>query len=182
MGRRSLAVVFLLFVATGLSAQVLTIYTTLKPRPNMYQQHSGLTLSHTNNSSLEWAMPFTPNKDYLIVEVQIALSWVSGFNGATVSICEDKNGLPGVSLQDYNVQDLPIFGQSPENVKILKYSKGVRVYAKKQYWIVARSANLSDERWNLSISSNGPIAKNQNNGGWTVSNGPLGAVGIFGVL
>jgi len=181
MGKRSLAVTLLL-LAMPVCAQVTTIYNNLAPLPNLYNKTSGLTLEHTSNSSLEWAMPFTPHADYLIIEVQIAISWVSGFNGATVSICEDKNGLPGMSLRDYNVQDLPTFGQSSRNIKILKYSKGVKVYGKKQYWIAAKSVNLSSDKWNLTFNPmNGPIAKNQNNGGWTVANGPLGALAIFGV-
>ena len=164
-----------------LPSSLITIYTNLGPRPNWFNCHAGLRVSQIAPIE-EWAMPFTPQGDYLLVEVQVALTWVSGFNKATVSIYTDQGGLPGTSIRDYPLSNLPKFGVSCY-LDNLKFSPGVKLQKGKQYWVVAKAANLSNDKWNLTYNgANGTIARKLGTAGWTVNNSaPLGALAVLAV-
>jgi len=52
----------------------------------------------------------------------------------------------------------------------------------KQYWIVTKSANLSDDKWNLTYNgANGTIAYKLGTADWTSKRGPLGALAVLAV-
>lgn len=145
---------------------------------------TGYTISGPNSAVGDtWAdaMPFTPASDDTITKVIIAIGYVAGANGVTVSVNEDAGGLPGNALQSFELTGLESFGSC---CLFETSNASIPVAAGTQYWVVvATSDDTSDTwdawNWNLTDQTDRPFAF-FNNGVWQQTSGVLAAFAVVG--
>jgi hypothetical protein len=102
------------------------------------------------------AAPVTPTSDFTLTQVQLALNYLSGTNGAVVQLVNSVNGAPGSTvLETWTVSSLPYLGPPPA-VITLNSTGTVILHALTQYWLVAAgsAADTLDVWWvnNLNLS------------------------------
>jgi len=163
------------------SPHLVTIYSNLGSSTDAYTDNAGWNVAGPNSilGESQWiAMPFTPAANSTVTQIKIAVEYGnSGTNGFTLSL----NCPITVPLKTWEVKNLPTFG----TCCTLDVAKGkIKVKKGKQCWVVAQTDSTNgdafdfwDYTWN---DSTGPYAYNINNGGWTPTNGPLSAFGVFG--
>jgi len=127
------------------------------------------------------AMPFTPAVNDTLTRVLVAVGYVTGTNGVTVSVNEDAGGLPGDALQTFEETGLRNFGSC---CAVETVGANIAVTAGTQYWVVvATGPNTSDtwDAWNLNVTDQAakPFAF-FNNGVWQPANGILAAFAVIG--
>lgn len=127
------------------------------------------------------AAAFTPTTDFTLSQVDIALSNVSGTNGATVELVNDASGLPSSTvLESWNLSGLPPYLSSytPES---LVSSGGVTLSHGTQYWIVALPADSStSDGWNWNIQGEVGVASNDGFGWYYSSTFTTPAFDVLG--
>ena len=127
------------------------------------------------------AMPFTPAVNDTIRKILVAVGYVTGTNGVTVSINEDAGGLPGNALETFDKAGLQQFGSC---CIVETVDARIPVAAGTQYWVVvATSVDTSDtwDAWNLNVTdqTSQPFAF-FNNGVWEPTSGILAAFAVLG--
>ena len=127
------------------------------------------------------AMPFTPAVNDTLEKVLVAVGYVTGTNGVTVSVNEDAGGLPGDALQTFEKTGLQSFGSC---CRVATVGANIPVTAGTQYWVVvATSVNTSDtwDAWNFNVTDQAahPFAS-FSNGVWSPANGILSAFAVIG--
>jgi hypothetical protein len=127
------------------------------------------------------AMPISPSADYALSQIDIALSFASGTNSATVTLNEDSAGKPGAILLNWNLASLPAFGTCCI-VTTLTPSSLTFLMAAAQYWLVASpgtpDASLA---WNLNnVGATGLLELNNGNGFFIPPHLELGALEVLG--
>lgn len=150
-----------------------------------YNCCTGYTISGPDSPVADtWAhaMPFTPAVNDTIKKVLVAVGYVTGTNGVTVSVNEDAGGLPGNALQTFSLIGLQNFG-SCCLVEIADAHR-IPVAAGTQYWVVvATSDDTSDTwdawNWNVTDQTAQPYAF-FNNGVWQQASGILSAFAVLG--
>jgi hypothetical protein len=128
------------------------------------------------------ANPFTSSGNYQLSQIDLALSFLSGTNSATVTLNSDSSGLPGAVLATWNLSSLPVFGTCC-TVETLTPSSTVFLSAGTQYWIVAApGASNTWDAWNLNnTGATGLIAFDNGTGFFGVSGRTLSAFDVLGV-
>lgn len=99
----------------------------------------GATVSGPNAATLvQWweGVPFTPNKNYLLKAVVVAIGYVSGTNEVILSLNNDDNGVPGSVIYSWTVGSLPDAG-SCCSVSVGSNEAGIPVTQGTRYWITA---------------------------------------------
>lgn len=155
------------------AAKLKTIYSNLGSKTDAYYDGSGYFVMGATNTlygySQDIALPFTPKKNATLTKVSAALQFYGyGTNAAVLGLYSDSAGLPGTKIFQKDVKNLPTFGTCCTLVSAT--NKGVKVKKGTQYWIVGTtdsnsttSVNTWDFIWNEDV---GPIAFQQNSGGW----------------
>lgn len=124
------------------------------------------------------AMPFRPAADALVRKIQLALTYISGTNAATVSIHANAAGLPGEILASLELTDLPAFGSCCEIMK--GTIRPLLVRAGETYWVVATVPDGARAGWNHnSIGARGVFAIDLGDG-WKQVRGSPGAFRVIG--
>ena len=165
------------------------IFNNFGPALNAYNSGTGWTVSETGSlvgTLFENANAFTPSVGGQITRIDIALSWVSGTNNATVELVQDNGGLPtGQVLGAWSVA-----GQAPLGsccaVTTINTGRLIPVGAGRQYWLVAipgpNVLNDTWDAWNWTYNgaSTGPNMS-YSAGFWADNTGqPSGAFDIVG--
>jgi hypothetical protein len=128
------------------------------------------------------ATAFTPRAAATLIEIQIAIEWVNGQNGAIVTLNPDKGGVPSTKvLHTWHFKNLHSAGTCCQ-LSHAKLKTGIKLAKGKQYWIVAMCPTTTWDAWNLnSTNVIGTIAQQNNGGTWSVfTNQTAGAMGLFG--
>jgi hypothetical protein len=128
------------------------------------------------------ATAFTPKAAVTLTEIQIAIEWVNGTNGAIVTLNPDKAGVPSTKvLHKWNFKNLHSAGSCCA-LSTGKVKTGIKLAKGKQYWIVAMCPTDTWAAWNInSTGVLGTFAQQNYGGTWNVfTNQDVGAMGLFG--
>ncbi|HVZ16584.1 MAG TPA: choice-of-anchor R domain-containing protein [Terriglobales bacterium] len=115
-----------------------------------YQCCVGGTLGGPN-SPVGWviqANQFTAGVSGSVSEIDVAIGWVTGTNGATVSLWTDNGGIPGVQLGSWDIGPLPNFGTNPPDHSTITGISGINVTAGQTYFLMASTPNDTWDAWN----------------------------------
>jgi PEP-CTERM motif len=99
-------------------------------------------------------------------QITIALGFVTGDNGATISLWTDSGGVPGTNLTGFiNAPPAPVFGTCCDFTSVT--FAGVPITAGDQYFVVVEADNVTWDAWNW--NDTGAIGQlDQNSGsGWS---------------
>ncbi len=161
------------------------IVNTFNTDPNnAYDCCNGWTVSATGSITgfqQDVAMPFTPNKNYAVKTITVAVGYVAGTNGVSVSLNADAGGLPGAVIKKASVTGLPVFGTCCVTASI--GAKGSPVTAGTQYWVVVKTDKKTADTWDAwnmnNLGVTGDFAFNTGTG-WQLTNGPTAAYSVMG--
>jgi hypothetical protein len=87
------------------------------------------------------AVPFTPDKNYVVTAINFAMSHDGGSNGVIVSLNADDNGKPGAEIRTATLTDLPEWDRYSGACCVIASFRAVDapVTAGTQYWVVAKT-------------------------------------------
>jgi hypothetical protein len=112
------------------------------------------------NSPVGWiiqANQFTAAAGGNVSEIDVAIGYVTGTNGATVSLWTDNGGIPGAQLGTWNIGPLPVFGTCCDYEAITGIS-GVSITQGQSYFLMASTPNDTWDAWNYnSIGDTGLV-------------------------
>jgi hypothetical protein len=163
------------------------IYNNFSTYPlGVYWCCSGWTISGPNSpigATYADGMPFTPAANGTVNRIAVAVGYVTGTNGVTVSLNNDAGGLPGSVIGKFDLSGLPAFGSCC--VTEFKASgHGAPVTAGTQYWVVVQTSNNTADTWDAwnENDTNQTIQTFafDNNGSWGLVSGVLGAFAVTG--
>jgi len=170
------------------SAKLKTIYSNLgSSSTDVYNCCSGWTIGGSSGAAGEqWiAMPFTPKKASTIKQIDVAVGYVSGTNEIVISLDADTSGLPGKTIHKWHFKNMPTFG-SCCTLDTVKYAKGLKVKAKKQYWVTVTTDATDADLWGawnqVYNGASGGWAYSANGGPWTATSGTLSAYDVLGTV
>jgi hypothetical protein len=116
------------------------------------------------------ANQFTPSRNGLVVQIDVALGHVTGSNSATIELAADNGGVPGAVLRSWSVSGQPAFGTCCTVTTVQSYPP-ISVFAGTTYWVIASAASDTWDAWNWnSIGQVGNVAFDTGSG-WTVVSG-----------
>ena len=161
-----------------------TIYNNLGTGTNVYNCCSGWTMS--GSSSLighEWdtATAFTPKAAVVLTRIRVAIEYVTGTNGATVTLNTDSGGMPSSTiLHTWNFTNLHAAGSCCQ--LSVGFMRGIRLKKGKQYWLVATTPSDTWDAWNVnSTGALGTFAQREDLGSWSIfTNSSSGAMALYG--
>ena len=130
-------------------------------------------------SLVQWlGMPFTPERDAVVVKIQLALELFRGTDRLSVSLRDDADGVPGRAMRTFKISHVRAVGSCCD---VEAVAPGVPVEASRVYWVDVRANADTWAGWNLnSIYATGVIAYNNGNGWMTFDTLP-GAFRVMGV-
>jgi len=102
------------------------------------------------NSPVGWiiqANEFTALATGSVSEIDVAIGFVVGTNGATVSLWTDNNGIPGAQLGTWDISNLPAFGTCCA-VSTITGINGINVTTGTSYFLMASTPNDTWDAWN----------------------------------
>ena len=148
-----------------------------------YNSSRGLTISGTQSTPgfIEWGEAFTPHARFDLAEIRMALGWVTGVNGVTVSLDTNNGSGPGTPLASWSFVGLPQFGTTNSIVHTMTFANGIVLQPGQTYWLVtAPFAANTQAVWNL--NSTGVVGLGAVNFGnvWLTTTGPSGAFEVLG--
>jgi hypothetical protein len=166
--------------ASTLPAMAGTAYDNLGSPPS-YQTGSGWTIGGSSSQVglVEDAQLFTSLVSGNVNEIDVALGWVNGTNGATVSLWTDSGGAPGTELFSAAVSNQPQFGTTGSIITSVAVS-GVSLTSGDNYFVVIEGDSTTWDAWNL--NDTGAVGQlDQNSGsGWNQFPGQtLGGMAVF---
>jgi uncharacterized protein (TIGR03437 family) len=127
------------------------------------------------------ASPFTPSGNFILTQVDLALGWSSGTNGAIIDLVNDQNGVPGTSiLESWNISSLPSTG--PNALTTLTSNGTVLLTQGTPYWLVAKGA-ASDtlDFWDgNNLGFTGAASSLDQGASWTSGASNLSAFDVLG--
>jgi hypothetical protein len=161
------------------------IYSNFNVNPDSaYDCCGGWTVSAVGSivgSQQEIAMPFTPDADYIVRSINVAVGYVTGTNGVAITLNEDAGGIPGKAIKKATVTGLPTFGTCCVTASV--GSSGSVVTGGTQYWVVVKTNQVSADTWNAwnfnNIGQIGTFAFNTGLG-WQVATDALSAFSVMG--
>jgi hypothetical protein len=166
--------------ASAASGQVV-IYSNLGPGGS-YSVGGGFCVSGLGSSCAVYeaiAMPFTGNGGR-VTQIDMALTYSSGTNHATVQVAADNGGVPGQVLGTWSVANQPPF-HTCCTLTTVAVSPSISVAAGRKYWVVANpGSNDTFDVWNITYNLlTGSSAINQGSG-WTPTYDYLSAFDVLG--
>lgn len=127
------------------------------------------------------ANEFTSQGDFSVNQIDLALTWLIGTNGAVVSLWTDGGGIPGSQLGSWSVSNLPQFGTTSNQVATIAGITGVQVLTGNNYFLmVAPTDSTTWDAWNLNIVGAVGLVDQQVDGVWTLF--PGSTLSAFDVL
>jgi PEP-CTERM motif len=148
-----------------------------------YSSKTGLAIAGTQSMPgfVEWGEAFTPHARFDLTEIRMALGWVAGVNGVTVSLDSNNGGGPGKALASWSFVGLPQFGTTNSIVQTMTSAHGIVLQPSQTYWLVtAPFAANTQAVWNL--NSTGVIGLGAVKFGdvWFTAQVPSGAFEVLG--
>jgi len=159
-------------------------YSNFGSSSSPYICNVGYTVSDGSPINTEYtpASQFVSNKTGSTSSILIAVGFVTGTNGARVSLDKDCNGVPCGTVDKThlcagNISKLPTFGQSCNRAErfkcVAKLTKG------QPYWVYVEAPDNSWDAWNLADTATGTTGESTNDGTWATGSG--GSLGAFSV-
>jgi hypothetical protein len=90
------------------------------------------------------AAAFTSDTTRLLTEIDVALSYSSGTNGADISLYSGQYGLPAVLLKTWHVTNIPI-SASCCTPTVVKSRKGIPIQAGGEYWVAVSAGKKAPD-------------------------------------
>ena len=150
-----------------------------------YNCCSGWTISAVGSviGAQFWpAIQITLPTNESLTQLDVGVGYVTGTNAVQLAIYKDKKGLPGKMCWSGDASNLPTFG-STSTATVSATVKKCKFKANKPFWVAVQTdANSSDtwDAWNVSNTTNAPLAENTGSG-WTSSGTQAaGAVIVYG--
>ncbi len=148
-----------------------------------YNSGAGLAIAGTQSMPgfVEWGEPLTPNARFDLTGIKMALGWVAGVNGVTVSLDTNNGGAPGRALASWSFVGLPPLGTTNSIVQTMAFAHGIVLQPGQTYWLVtAPFAANTQAVWNFnSTGVNGLGAVNFGNV-WLATQVTSGAFEVLG--
>lgn len=147
-------------------ASVSFAYDNLGSPPG-YQCCSGWTIGGAGSpvGLTEDAQLFTSLVTGNATQIDVALGFVTGDNGATISLWTDVGGAPGSNLSGFvTAPPAPVFGSSTTQLTTVTFA-GVPIVAGQQYFVVIEADNVTWDAWNWNdTGAIGQLDQNSGNG------------------
>jgi hypothetical protein len=165
--------------ASTLPAMADTAYDNLGSPPS-YQAGTGWTVGGSSSQVglVEDAELFTSLVSGNVNEIDVALGFVNGQNGATVSLWTNSGGAPGVELFSASVSNQPVFGSTGSIITAVSVS-GVSLTAGQDYFVVIEGDSTTWDAWNWSNSATGQLDQNTGSGWNQFAGQPTGGMAVF---
>jgi len=131
------------------------------------------------------AAPFTPAGNFDLSQIDLALGFLSGTNGAIINLVNSSGGLPGTSiLESWTVTNVPPTGPfTLTPVLTLLSPGGVKLNNGTGYWLVAEGLanDTLDFWWSSPFASTPHVEGSLNQGAsWILSDVSSGAFDVLG--
>ncbi len=162
----SLCLLVFAVCASSLPALAGTAYTNLQS--GSYQCCSGWTIGGSSSlvGLVEDAQAFTAGVSGNANQIDVALGFVTGDNGATISLWTDVGGAPGTNLSGFlNAPPAPTFGQSTTQLTTVTWA-GTPITAGTQYFVVIEADNVTWDAWNLNDTGATGLLDQNSGSGW----------------
>jgi hypothetical protein len=127
------------------------VFSNFEHHGDAYFATAGATISRKVQPGL--AQGFTPQQDFLVKKIRVAVSNSKGEERAYISLHADAGGVPGESLWKAEVKGMPRLGECCATQHI-DAEQGVPVQAGKLYWVVVhmpRGLHGTAHAWNFSV-------------------------------
>lgn len=161
-----------------------TIFTDFAPG-NGYIANTGWAVAGSSSpagANTVTASAFTSAGNYNLIQVDVAVSWAGGTNGATLSLDSDSGGVPGSAIETWTLTNLAAFGTCCAVATAISVA-GITLQSGVQYWLAAGPLDGTTwDAWNYnSTSTSGTLANQIDGGAWNVFPGlTLGAFDVLG--
>lgn len=136
-----------------------------------------------DSPSVETAVYFTPvGTDFVLEQIDVALSLVMGDNQVDIRLVNDNGGEPGTTvLETWTfVDQMGSANGAPPPLSATSILTPV-LEADTPYWVVASSSDTAFVEWSLNSTEDmGPNAQNYNSGPWLTDIGTRGALRVTG--
>lgn len=175
----SACVLALAICVVSLPAMADTAYTNLQS--GSYNCCSGWTTSGASSPPglVEDAQLFTSLTSGNVNEIDLALGFVTGDNGATVSIWTNVGGAPGINLSGFiALPPSPVFGSCCALTTVS--FAGPAITAGQSYFVVVEADSSTWDAWNWNdTGAIGQLDQNSGNGWNQFPGQTLGGMAIF---
>ena len=167
--------------AAPVRSDLQTIYSTFGPDSPAWDAWIGWSLQ--TDSQTAAAMAFTPQADFNVHEIRLALTNIEGSEKSTVTLHADANGIPGQLLAKFKLMTMPEFGKCCAT-RAVSSEEGIPISAGQTYWVAAhvpRIWGMADSAWNwttLEILEH-PMAVRRD-GAWHATNDWASAFAVYG--
>jgi hypothetical protein len=123
---------------------------------------------------------FTVSGDFVLTQITLAASYVSGPNEITVWLMDDASGVPGQVLEQFDFSDLGQFGDFNPPLVAASVLNPILENGN-QYWLVASTSDSTTAAWNRNSTGDiGLHAFRKDGGNWTTDIHVHGAFRIEG--
>jgi hypothetical protein len=161
------------------------VFSNLSPPDNSYNRSAGAVIVGPGNLPLEPQIPavaFTPDADFTLTQISVALTHQSGTNSAMLSLDSSSGGLPDGMIESWSLTGLPPFG-SNTILQTVMPDMPVSLVSGTQYWLVVSSiAGDTHAIWNFSLTDTTSPTAASHDGGSSFSLTPLSQRPAFAVL
>jgi hypothetical protein len=151
------------FVASGIHASPITIYTTFGPGQTYNATNGWVIGTAPGFNEEEIAARFVPGADYTLDAIDFAATYVSGFDGVTLEIDANDFGKPGAAIESFS------FAVSSTTAEVFTADSVLHplLTAGTTYWVLlaADEPGNTDVLWNQSTTTAG-FSSQSGSGPW----------------
>jgi len=148
-----------------------------------YNSVTGLAIAGTgsNPGFVEWGNSFTSSAKFDLTEIRMALGWIAGANGVTVSLDANNGGTPGQALATWSFAGLPVAGTSNSIIQTKTFAAGIVLQPGQTYWLVtAPLAANTQAVWNFNSIGMTSVGAVKFGDGWLTTRISTGAFEVIG--
>jgi hypothetical protein len=147
---RTLAILTVIACSSEGAALGDIIYSSFGPGYFYSPYIAGWTVQGSDFGFVQTAMAFTPSADYLLTQLDVAISYAgAGGDSVVLSFSGDIGGLPGQPLETWILKDLPSYGTCCV-VETLTLDSMLSLDRGTQYWLVASPEGPGDRAvWDI---------------------------------
>jgi hypothetical protein len=164
------------------------VYSNLGTGTSVYNSGTGWTEAgaEANDYPLAEAMSFTPSSNFLLLRIDVGVTYLQGTNGMKLILAEDAQGVPGKTIYSAHFGNLPAFGTccTVETAKVPANRK-ITLESGKTYWLYPLPADTTSYLiWNLdttNLDGNGAVSESYGSSWTTASLSPFGAFDVYGM-
>lgn len=161
-----------------------TIYSNLGTGRKVYNDSTSWTIGGAGSpvGQMWVAEPFTPASDATVTRLKVAVGYVTGTNGVSIALANDKEGVPGKFLKQWFKTGLPNGGTCCV-LQVENDVAGIPVKGGVQYWVVVKTSAKTNDTWDdfdFSNHASSQLATNTGSGWIKAGYKHQGAFGVFG--